>query len=334
MLTESCDPPRPGDAQALWLEAPGHAVLRSESLKAPGSDEVLLRSRFGAISRGTESLVFKGEVPENQYEAMRAPFQAGCFPAPVKYGYAVVGTVEAGPEALRGRWAFCLHPHQTRLVVPAAAVHLLPPELEPARAVLAANMETALNGCWDAAPRLGDRIAVIGAGVVGLLTAYLLSGMPGCTVEVLDTNPAKAAAAHALGLALKPPADGEPDGFDLVIHASGAPEGLATALALAAFEARIVELSWFGSRAVTLPLGEGFHSKRLCLISSQVGSVAPAQRSRWTRERRMALALALLADPVLDALITGESAFTDLPATLARLSSSPGAELCHRIVYP
>jgi threonine dehydrogenase-like Zn-dependent dehydrogenase len=292
-----------------------------------------VRTLHSGISRGTELLVFRGEVPESEYERMRAPFQEGDFPAPLKYGYASVGVVEQGPPALLGRTVFCLYPHQTHYVVPAEAVHPLPEGLPPARAVLAANMETAVNALWDAAPHIGDRIAVVGAGVVGLLAAWLAGRMPGCEVEVVDTNPGRRAVAEQLGLSFASPQAARPDA-DLVIHASGKAEGLATALRLAAFEATVLEMSWYGRQAVALPLGEAFHSRRLTLRSSQVGHVAQSQRARWSHGRRLALALALLRDPALDALLTDAAPFDELPAVLARLAAGAPQTLCHRIDYP
>jgi threonine dehydrogenase-like Zn-dependent dehydrogenase len=263
---------------------------------------------------------------------MRAPFQTGEFPAPVKYGYSSVGIVEAGPETLIGRPVFCLYPHQTAYVVPVHAVVPLPPTVPPSRAVLAANLETALNGLWDADVRLGDRIAVVGAGTVGCLVAYLAARVIGCEVQLIDVDAGKAAIAAALNVGFALPSQAHGDA-DLVIHASGAPVGLVTALSLAGFEATVVEMSWFGDQPVSLPLGEAFHAKRLNLRSSQVGRVATAQRSRWTPRRRLAKALALLVDPVLEVLISGESPFRELPNTMAQLADSTNATLCQRISY-
>jgi len=227
---------------------------------------------------------------------------------------------------------FVLHPHQTRFIVPADAVHLLPDGVPPARAVLAANLETALNGVWDARPHVGDRIAVIGAGTVGCLAAWLASRIVGCDVELVDINPRRAAVATALGVRFAAPAAAAHDA-DLVIHASGAPAGLEHALKIAGEEATIVELSWFGDHPVPLSLGGAFHAKRLTIASSQVGRVALSQRPRWGTSRRMQLALTLLDDPALDALITGEDEFERLPDVMARLARCPGDTLCHRIKY-
>ncbi len=320
-------------ATAFWVDRPRAGVLRTEALPALAAGEVRVETLYTGISRGTETLVFAGRVPESQRAVMRCPFQAGEFPGPVKYGYCSIGRVAEGPVELAGRSVFCLYPHQDRYVVPATAVTALPDCLPPGRAVLAANMETALNGVWDAEVRPGDRVCVVGLGVVGLLAAWLSARIPGTEVLALDTDAAKRATATALGLefATAAPAGAE---FDVVLHASGHPDGLVAALGVAAFEATVVELSWYGSTPVTLPLGEAFHSRRLTIRSSQVGSVATAQRGRWTHARRLAKALDLLCDPVLDALIDGESRFADLPATMAALAEGRFAALCHRVRFP
>lgn len=319
-------------SRACWIEAPGRAALRPVQLAAPREDEVLVRALHSGISRGTELLVFTGRVPQSEYQRMRAPFQEGEFPAPVKYGYASVGLVEQGPPQLQGRTVFCLHPHQSRYVVPASAVHPLPEGVPPHRAVLAANMETAVNALWDAAPHLGDRIAVVGGGVVGLLVAWLASRMPGCSVELVDSHAPRERIAAQLGLRFATPPHATPEA-DLVIHASGHAEGLATALKLAAFEATVLELSWYGQQPVSLPLGEAFHARRLTIRSSQVGHVATAQRARWTHARRMTLALSLLQDPQLDALMTDSAPFDQLPEVLARLAAGAPDTVCQRIDY-
>ena len=320
-------------ARAFWTVAPGRGEIRAQTLQTRAPGDVLVRAIASGISRGTESLVFRGLVPESQYAAMRCPLQEGEFPGPVKYGYASVGVIEAGPDGLPGQRVFCLHPHQDRYIVPAEQVHLLAPGVPDARATLAANMETAVNGLWDAAPRVGDRIAVIGAGVVGCLVAALAARVPGTRVQIVDIDARRAAIAERLGCAFALPAQARPDA-DLVVHASGHPDGLGLALTLAGFEATILEMSWYGTRPVSVPLGEAFHARRLEIKSSQVGAVSDARRARWSYRQRMALALELLADPVFDVLLTGTSAFDTLPDTLARLSQAPDGALCHVITYP
>jgi NADPH:quinone reductase-like Zn-dependent oxidoreductase len=325
----------PESARAFWIVAPGRGEIRATALgttSALSGAYAIVRAEYSAISRGTESLVFLGRVPASEYQRMRAPFQEGDFPGPVKYGYASVGLVESGPGDLCGRRVFVLYPHQTRYAVPAGAVHPVPDNVPAPRAVLAANMETAINGLWDAQPRPGDRIAVVGAGTVGCLVAWLAGGIPGCEVELADINPNRAAIAAALGVRFCNPSSLSGDA-DVVVHASGSPAGLSVAIAAAGFEATVVEMSWYGDQLVPLALGESFHSRRLTLKSSQVGRVPAAQGARWDTRRRMALAISLLEDARLDALITGESAFDDLPTVLAALASTPGNTICHRIRY-
>jgi threonine dehydrogenase-like Zn-dependent dehydrogenase len=318
--------------RAFWVAAPFRGEIRAEPAGVPSDGDVVVRTLYSGISRGTEALVFSGSVPASEYQRMRAPFQSGEFPGPVKYGYASVGEVARGPAELKDRRVFVLYPHQTRYVVPAAAVHVVPQGVPPERAVLAANVETAINALWDAHLQMGDRLAVIGAGTVGCLVAWLAGRTPGCDVELVDVNPDRAAIARTLGVRFAAPAVASADA-DVVVHASGSPEGLGLALRVAGFEATVVELSWYGARVVPLALGEAFHARRLTLKSSQVGTVALSQRARWDTRRRMQLALRLLADPVLDALITGESEFDALPEVMAKLASSPGNTLCHRIRY-
>ena len=313
--------------------APGRAEIREETLLPLAVGEVRVRTLHTGVSRGTEGLVFRGEVPASEAQRMRAPFQVGEFPGPVKYGYVNVGVVEAGPADLLGRAVFCLYPHQTVFQVQAHAVVPLPDGVPTARAVLAANLETAVNALWDASPRLGDRIAVVGGGTLGLLVAWLAAKLPGCEVQVVDTEASRTDVATALGAGFALPEDARTDA-DLVVHTSGQSAGLATALRLASFEATVLELSWYGSRAVSVPLGEAFHSQRLTLKSSQVGHVATPQRGRWSHGRRLELALSLLTDPVLDHLITHSAPFHELPTVLERLSTGAADTLCHRIDYP
>jgi hypothetical protein len=320
-------------AKALWYVAAGRAEIRDEPLAASAAGEVRVRALHSAISRGTERLVLSGRVPESEFERMRGPFMAGAFPFPVKYGYAMVGRVEQGPAELKGRAVFALYPHQTVFNVPITAVTPVPEGVPPARAVLAANMETALNAVWDAAPGPADRIAVVGAGVVGALVAYLCGRLPGAQVTLVDIEPSRAELARALGVSFAAPGHAAGD-CDLVVHASGSAAGLATALGLAGEEATVLEMSWYGTDQVAAPLGAAFHSRRLKLISSQVGKVAPSHRPRWSYARRLAAALDLLTDPKLDALLAPSITFTDLPARLPDILSPQGGVLCQLVTYP
>jgi NADPH:quinone reductase-like Zn-dependent oxidoreductase len=320
------------EARAFWVTAPGYGEIRVQRLRSPAVGELLIRTLRSAISRGTESLVFRGEVPGSEWRRMRCPFQEGEFPAPVKYGYSAIGIVEDGPAEMVGRRVFCLHPHQDRFVVPIEAVFDVPDTVPDRRATLAANMETAINGMWDAAPGPGDRIAVIGAGVVGCLAAALAARLPGAEVELIDIDPARGAIARAFGCNFATPETASPEA-DLVVHASGSPAGLDTALRVAGFEALVLEMSWYGTRIVPLELGGAFHSRRLTLRSSQVGAVPAARRQRWPLGRRLTLALSLLRDPLFDVLLSGEIEFTALPALMPQLAASSAGILCHTLRY-
>lgn len=315
------------------MTTPGCGEIRATTEADPGPDEVLVRTLFSGVSRGTEALVFRGGIPPSQSTSMRAPFQEGEFPGPVKYGYLNVGRVVAGDERLRGRTVFCLYPHQTVYVVPAAAVVPVPDQVPARRAVLAGTVETAVNALWDAAPLVGDRVAVVGAGMVGCCVARLLAGIPGVDVMLYDVDGSRAEVARLLGVGFACAPDRVGD-CDLVFHASTSGDGLRLSLDLLADEGRVVELSWYGDTPVEVGLGGRFHSARLGIVASQVGMVAPARRGRRSPRDRLALALGLLRDPAFDALLSGTSTFDELPRVLPRLADGTLSAVCHTISYP
>lgn len=315
------------DAQSLWAVGSGRCELRTEALRAVGAHDVLVETAYSAVSKGTERLVLEGRVPASQFAAMAGPHMGGAFPFPVKYGYCVTGRVVAGALPV-GTAVFCLHPHQDRFVVESSAV--VPHDVPLERAVLAANVETALNAVWDSGAGPGDRAVVVGGGVVGCLVAWILGRLPGSEVVLVDVLPERAAVAEALGVGFALP-DAAPVDADVVVHASATEAGARGALAAAGVEATVVELSWFGDRSVALPLGEAFHSRRLTLRSSQVGQIPPSRRPRWSYRRRLCKALELCADPILDVLFTSACAFEDLPLHLPQVVTGSG--LCHRVHY-
>jgi len=317
-------------ATAFWLDAPGRGALRVEEVSDPGPGEVLVRTLYTGISRGTESRVFRGEVPVSERERMRAPFQAGDLPAPVKYGYLNVGVVERGSASIIGRTVFTLFPHQSAFTLPDSAVALVPAGVPARRAVLAGAVETAVNILWDAAPLVGDRVSIIGAGMIGCAVARLARALPGVEIAVVDLDRSRASVCAELGVSYVHP-DDAPNDRDLVVDTSGSEEGLELALRSAATEGEIIEASWFGDRAVTLHLGAQFHSRRLSIRSSQVGMVAPRRRGSRSHADRLALALHLLADPAFDALLTGTSTWQELPATMAAIANGSSPGLCHTI---
>ena len=319
-------------AHAFWLRAPGCGEIRPVTLPEPGREDVFVRTLRSGVSRGTETLVFRGGVPRDQHAAMRAPFQEGDFPGPVKYGYLNVGVVEEGPPDLHGRTIFCLYPHQTAYVVPAGAVTVVPEDVPPARAVLAGIVETAVNALWDAAPLLGDRVAVVGAGMVGCTVARLLGRFPAVEVTLVDVVAERADVAAPLGVDFATPPDAG-GGRDLVVHTSATSAGLELSLDLLRPEGTVIDLSWYGDADVRLSLGGAFHSRRLGLRASQVGAVSSARSGSRTKADRLALALDLLRDPAFDVLVTGESPFGELPDVMARLAAGSLPALCHTITY-
>jgi hypothetical protein len=320
-------------AEALWYVGLGRAEIRREWLSPLAEGMVRVRARYGAISRGTEALIAAGKVPVSEYQRMRGPFMGGSFPFPVKYGYATVGRVEAGPGGLIGRTVFALHPHQTLFDVPADVVVLVPKDVPVSRAVIAANMETALNATWDAAPVPSGPIAVVGAGVLGALVGFLCARVPGTPVTLIDINAAREELARALGLNFAKP-ENAPVDYKLVVHTSADPRGLATAMDIAGDEATVLEMSWYGERLVPVPLGGPFHSRRLKLVSSQVGKVAPSRRATTSHRQRLEQAIALLADARLDALLAPAVPFVELPDRLPDILNPQNGVLCQLIAYP
>lgn len=316
------------DARALWIVAPGQVDLRPVAVR-PGPDELLIETLYTGISRGTERLVFEGRVPQSERARMRAPFQEGDFPAPVKYGYCAVGRVIEGAQV--GQTVFVLYPHQTRFACPAQMAVPVPDGVPPGRAILAANMETALNILWDARVQAGDRVAVVGAGTVGALAGYLAARMPGTEVMLIDRDAGRAGLAASLGCGFAAP-EAAHGGADVVIHASASAAGLGCAIGLAGLEARVVEASWYGSGEIPVALGGAFHQRRLQIVSSQVGRIPASHAARWDYRRRLELALRLLADPALEVLISGETRFDDLPRDYAGILAAAGT-LCHRVRY-
>ena len=321
-----------GEALAFWVCEPDRGEIRAVDVPDAGPEEVLVRTIRSAVSRGTETLVFRGGVPASQYAAMRAPFQDGHFPGPVKYGYLNVGRVEQGPDHLVGRTVFCLYPHQTSYVVPAASVTVVPDDVPPSRAVLAGTVETAVNALWDSPPLVGDRITVVGAGMVGCCVARLLSGFPGVEVTLVDIDASRADTAKSLGVDFALPADAAGD-RDVVVHTTATTAGLQHSLDLLTTEGTVLDLSWYGDSQVQLSLGGAFHSSRLSIRSSQVGMVSPVRRGRRSAAERLELALQLLRDPAFDVLTTGTSRFEDLPEVMASMSHGTLPALCHTLTY-
>jgi 2-desacetyl-2-hydroxyethyl bacteriochlorophyllide A dehydrogenase len=324
-------------ARALIYVAPQRIALETVSLSVCAKDDfseaqVKVRTLWSGISRGTERLVYEGKLPRSEWLRMRAPHQDGDFPFPVKYGYSAVGIVEEGPCALRQKPVFALFPHQDRFRICSDDVIVVPEPIPPRRAILAANMETALNAVWDADVHVSHNIVIIGAGVVGCLIGAILARTHKGSITLVDIDAGRADIAEAFGLGFCQP-DQTPRRADIVFHTSASQAGLQLALDIARFEGRIIELSWYGDEPVSIPLGGAFHSQRLRLISSQVGHVAPSHRATWSHRARLEAALSMLDDSRFDRLITGEVAFDDLPAELSRILARGAVGLATAVRY-
>ena len=320
------------EAQAYWVTESGHGELRPEAIPTPGPQEALVRTLYSGVSRGTERVVHEGRVPERVADLMHAPHQEGDFPGPVKYGYLSVGVVEQGPDAWIGKTVFSLHPHQDFYVVPTNQLTAIPEDVPARRAVLTGIVEVAINALWEAGPRLGDRVAVVGGGLVGGVLATILRKYPLGRLQLVDADADKRNLAEKLNINFALPDEAEND-CDIVFHCSASNEGLKLSLQLAGDDSDVIELSWFADKEVTLPLGEDFHARRLTIRSSQVGAVALPRRHRRTNAQRLQLAAATLKDPVFDTFLSSECQFQNLPTSLVKLFERPGG-FCHVVAYP
>lgn len=316
------------------------AVIEECQLADFKEKNVLIETLYSGISRGTESLVYHGKVPISEANRMRCPHQTGDFTYPVSYGYACVGKVietqSDVSQIKKDDIVFVLHPHQDIFCVPEEACNLVPATLTPSRAVLSANMETALNAVWDAEISGTSNHMVIGAGVVGLLTAFVLKSLSGHSPILIDINTAKKPIAEKLGLAFHTPdeiAQKNLAEMERLFNTSASEKGLQLAIEQSGFEAKILEMSWYGDKAVNLRLGGEFHSKRLQIISSQVGHIAPAKRETHGYSDRMQEAMKLLSDDKLDALLEPEIMFEALPDHLHDIFNKNSSALCQLVKY-
>ncbi len=323
-------------ARALWIEAPGRASLRVENIGGARKGTSLLEPEFGAVSVGTERLVARGSVPEELHGSMACRYQAGGLGLPVKYGYSMAGRVTEG--TLAGQRVFCMHPHQELARIEDAHAVPLPDAVPTRRAVLFPNLETALNAVWDGELTAHEPYVVFGAGALGLLTAFAAHAETGRAATVVESDPARRAAAAELPWVARAVApDAAPDEglgeCDVAFHTTATGAGLQAALDAVGFEGRVVELSWYGTTAVELRLGGGFHSQRKRLIASQVAHVAPRERERLGYAGRTARVLELLGDPGLDRLLSRAMPFSQLPDFLGRLCRGASVPVVPLIDY-
>ena len=326
-------------ARSIWFETPYQVTVHDEPLAALPADRVLVQTKVSAISGGTELLFYRGQVPpEMSLDAALASL-AGDARYPLCYGYACVGEViEAGAQVEQGwlgRQVFAFQPHVTHFCARPSELHPLPAGLSPQQAVFLPNMETAVNFLLDGAPLLGERVVVLGQGVVGLLTAALLAQCPLDQVIVFDRFKLRRDTARRWGLVevLEPEEmDRAKDrlgerGADLTYELSGQPEALNLALELTGFAGRIIIGSWYGRKSAALNLGGKFHRSRIRLMSSQVSTLTPELSARWDKDRRLKAAWSQLARvPVAD-LITHTFSIDEAAQAYALLDHEPGQAL-------
>jgi 2-desacetyl-2-hydroxyethyl bacteriochlorophyllide A dehydrogenase len=282
-------------ARTLFFTAPKRVEIRETTLPELQADEVLVETICSAISAGTEMLVYRGQFPHltDAHDSVSSELKY-----PLAYGYACVGRVkEIGKEVNReweNRLVFAFHPHASSFILPISSLIPIPHSLSPENACFLPNMETAVNLVQDGAPILGERVLVLGQGIIGLLTASLLSEFPLENLAVVDNFELRRNALHVEGqksnvesIALQ---DLRRSTFDLVYELSGSPSALNDAIAHTAFSGRIVIGSWYGQKRAEIDLGGAFHRSRIRLISSQVSTISPELSGRWDKSRRFEVA--------------------------------------------
>lgn len=283
-------------ALQLWFTAPHRVEVREAALPAPAPEQVLVKTRYSAVSTGTELLAYRGQLPcaialDSSLKALQQPSDY-----PLQYGYACVGEVQQTGSAVdpswNGRQVFSFQPHASHFLAHPDELKTVPDGLPAQAAVFLPNMETAVNLVQDGRPLIGERVVVLGQGIVGLLLTALLARHPLGSLVAVEGRPERQELARRLGanMVVSPEeAAGAATGADLIYEVSGQPEALNLAIDLSGYASRIVIGSWYGSKAAPVDLGGAAHRNRLQLITSQVSTVDPALSGRWDKERRFGL---------------------------------------------
>jgi len=316
--------------QALWHINPVSSdILRSEP--EIQKNQCLLQSKYSLISVGTERTVSMGKVPVDLHDSMAVPYMKGAFSFPVKYGYSLVGKVLKGPSEWMGRNVHLMHPHQDYCYSNLSDLFILPPTIPLKRATLISNMETAVNAIWDSQVSIGDRVVVVGFGLIGSLVALIVRQIPGVEVQVVEIDKSRQQVARSLGFGVSDSC--KKNHFDMAFHASGSATGLQNAIDAVGLEGPIIELSWYGNRKVDISLGTTFHSLRKQLISSQVSFIPSTKQSGWDFKRRKKTVLNLLHNPVFDHLLDTEVPFKESPSVFEKIRNNDWEPLTCVVKY-
>lgn len=318
-------------ALALFHRTADVSELSPVTLATPASNQIEIASLYSLIATGTERLVAKGLVPQELYDHMAVPYMEGEFSFPIKYGYSLVGRVVTENHPLSGRIVHLLHPHQDRCIVSDHDVFAVPEGVPAKRATLASNLESALNGIWDAEVSIGDRVFISGFGMIGSLLARLLSMMPSVEVVVMDIDPIKRKLAENMGFTVVK--DTEDSDFDVAFNTSASGAGLQACINAVGYEGKIVEMSWYGVKAATLQLGGSFHSMRKRIISSQVSNLPANRRNRWDYLRRREVVFELLRNDAFDVHIGETVSFENLPDLFDDIRRKSPAVLTWAVSY-
>jgi NADPH:quinone reductase-like Zn-dependent oxidoreductase len=291
-------------AKELWFNSPGKVGFKLVNVDDPKNDEVLVKAVCSLISSGTERLVSGGNIPAKIYDQMKVPYMQGDFSFPFTYGYSLVGEIFKGKKSLPGKYVHLLHPHKEIALVKMNDVYILPEGFNLQTATLASNMETAVNAVWDSGVSIGDKVIIVGFGIIGALIAGVLKSMKHIHISIHESNPERASIARKLGFEV--PGEIQNNYFDIAFNTSASEHGLQVCIDSVGFEGKVTELSWYGEGKVNINLGGDFHSMRKVIIASQVSSIPAQMTGRWDFSRRKKLVFEILKDdyysllPMLD----------------------------------
>lgn len=315
---------------ALWHTSPEKSEIKQAASFEISGEICEIQSLYSLVSTGTERLVATGKIPTGLYNSMQVPYMEGDFSLPVKYGYSLVGEVVKGP--LLGKTVHLLHPHQDYCKVAAADVFPIPDEVPAVRATLASNLETAVNAVWDSGVSVGDRVAVVGFGIIGSLVARLLAQLPAVSLTILEKDPDRIKMAKSMGFEVSPN-ENLSTPLDIAFHCSSTAAGLQTCIDTVGLEGKVIELSWYGDKSVELNLGGTFHPQRKVIISSQVSQIPASHQHRWDFRRRKEAVFELLKNPDFDLHTPKTTPFTNLPEVFSEIRKGSSKQLVWIVDY-